>query len=86
MFFGRDIVQAHSAPADACMEIQARQYSAREPAYFHRCTVCGITDRTDPQMDFRYCSKCAGNYGYCMTHLHSHDHVVAPPEKVKAEG
>ncbi len=85
VFFGRDIMQRLRSGRRR-MEIQARQYSTREPAYFHRCTVCGITDRTDPQMDFRYCSKCAGDYGYCMTHLHSHDHVVAPPEKVKAEG
>ncbi len=40
----------------------------------HRCTVCGITERTDPKMEFRYCSKCSGNKEYCMNHLKNHEH------------
>lgn len=42
---------------------------------FHRCTVCGITDLTHPEMDFRYCSKCEGTHGYCTEHLHHHTHI-----------
>jgi len=41
----------------------------------HRCTTCGITDKTDPDMDFRYCPKCNGQHGYCREHIFSHDHV-----------
>jgi hypothetical protein len=44
---------------------------------FHRCTVCGITDRTHPDMEFRYCSKCDGQHGYCREHIRNHEHVVA---------
>jgi hypothetical protein len=58
------------------MALQAQRLATPEPAYFHRCVVCGITDRTDPQMEFRYCSKCAGNCGYCMAHLANHEHVA----------
>lgn len=49
----------------------------------HRCYVCGKTDRTHPQMDFRYCSKCAGDECYCSEHIRSHVHTVAgiPDEK-----
>jgi hypothetical protein len=79
VFFGKDIVQ-RVRTGRRRMEIQARRYATAEPAYYHRCTVCGITDRTNPDMDFRYCSKCAGNHGYCMQHLHSHEHVAAPAE------
>jgi hypothetical protein len=42
---------------------------------FHKCTVCGITEKDNPDMDFRYCSKCAGDYEYCMDHLKNHDHM-----------
>ena len=41
----------------------------------HRCAVCGITDLDDPNMTFRYCSKCAGTYEYCSEHLYTHRHV-----------
>lgn len=40
----------------------------------HRCTTCGKTDLTDPDMEFRYCSKCQGNFEYCMEHIHNHEH------------
>jgi len=53
---------------------QAPQRSAQEP--MHRCTVCGITDLSHPEMDFRYCSKCEGPYGYCRDHLHDHEHII----------
>ena len=41
---------------------------------FHKCVVCGKTELTDPEAEFRYCSKCNGNYEYCMDHLHNHEH------------
>ena len=41
----------------------------------HKCAVCGKTDLTDPQMEFRYCSKCNGYYCYCMDHINNHVHI-----------
>lgn len=41
---------------------------------FHKCAVCGKTELTDPEAEFRYCSSCNGNYEYCMEHLHNHEH------------
>ncbi|MCR4672906.1 MAG: rhomboid family intramembrane serine protease [Lachnospiraceae bacterium] len=41
----------------------------------HRCHVCGRTSLTDPDLEFRYCSKCNGNYEYCQDHLFTHEHV-----------
>ncbi len=43
--------------------------------YLHKCTVCGITDADDPDMEFRYCSKCNGYYCYCMKHINNHTHI-----------
>ncbi|MBO4324305.1 MAG: hypothetical protein J5845_02735 [Lachnospiraceae bacterium] len=42
----------------------------------HRCVVCGRTELDDPELEFRFCSKCEGNYEYCMDHLYTHVHVV----------
>lgn len=41
----------------------------------HKCAICGKTEVSDPDMEFRYCSKCAGSYEYCQTHLFTHTHV-----------
>ena len=41
----------------------------------HRCHVCGRTELDDPNLEFRYCSKCNGNYEYCQDHLFTHEHV-----------
>ena len=40
----------------------------------HKCAICGRTDETDPDMEFRFCSKCNGNYEYCREHLFTHKH------------
>ena len=41
----------------------------------HRCAICGRTEMDDPNLEFRYCSKCNGNYEYCQDHLFTHTHV-----------
>ncbi|QOV20027.1 hypothetical protein INP51_03470 [Blautia liquoris] len=41
----------------------------------HKCAVCGRTEKDDPNLEFRFCSKCKGNYEYCQDHLFTHEHV-----------
>jgi len=41
----------------------------------HKCAVCGRTELDDDTLEFRYCSKCNGNYEYCQDHLFTHEHV-----------
>ena len=41
----------------------------------HTCVTCGITNLTDPEMDFRYCSTCSGQSGYCTEHIRNHEHI-----------
>ena len=41
----------------------------------HKCAICGRTENDDPNLVFRFCSKCAGNYEYCQEHLYTHNHV-----------
>lgn len=42
----------------------------------HRCAVCGRTELDDPNLVFRYCSKCEGDLEYCQDHLYTHQHVT----------
>lgn len=43
--------------------------------YTHKCTVCGRTDVTNPELEFRYCSRCKGYYCYCEEHISNHSHI-----------
>ena len=43
-------------------------------SYKHRCEVCNKTDMDDENLEFRYCSKCNGNYEYCSEHIFDHVH------------
>ena len=43
--------------------------------YTHRCVVCGRTDVADPDLEFRYCSRCSGYHCYCEDHINNHTHV-----------
>ena len=50
----------------------ARTFSANVG---HKCAICGRTSVDHPELTFRFCSKCNGNYEYCNDHLFSHQHV-----------
>lgn len=74
IFFGRDIITRTNTRRISHSNRQ--KFKVVKPTTFtiHRCTVCGITEKDNPDMDFRYCSKCQGDYEYCMDHLKEHEH------------
>lgn len=41
----------------------------------HKCAICGRTEKDGENMEFRFCSKCEGNYEYCQDHLFTHEHI-----------
>jgi hypothetical protein len=41
----------------------------------HKCAICGRTELDGDDLEFRFCSKCDGNYEYCQDHLFTHTHV-----------
>lgn len=60
-------------------QFHAQMREASQPpkqGWRHRCAVCGRTDADDPNLVFRYCSKCEGDYEYCQDHLYTHQHVT----------
>lgn len=54
-------------------EVRTMAGKAGEPR--HRCAICGRTEQDNPNLEFRFCSKCDGNYEYCSDHLFTHEHV-----------
>ncbi len=61
------------------IQFDAGSYEASHAApkahYTHKCTVCGRTDVSNPELEFRYCSKCKGYYCYCQDHINDHVHI-----------
>ena len=75
LFFAREIV-VQLRYGRKQLTRKAERFSQRTDEPFHRCLVCGITDKSHPQMDFRYCQECAGQQGYCREHIRNHEHVT----------
>ncbi len=86
LFFGKDIlnvlpftwgtrsVRKNKAEKRGTIPFPSKADTAKAP-YTHRCTVCGRTDQTDPELEFRYCSKCQGYHCYCSEHISNHTHI-----------
>ncbi len=58
--------------------VQSRQEAEHEGKQVftrHKCAICGKTELDGASLQFRYCSKCDGNYEYCEEHLYTHEHV-----------
>ena len=53
---------------------KAVKQQQQSKGYIHKCSVCGKTDTDYPDMQFRYCSKCAGYHCFCQDHIFSHVH------------
>ena len=54
---------------------QQRRKEANQ-GYRHKCAVCGRTDADSPDLEFRYCSRCAGYHCFCSDHIFSHEHFT----------
>ena len=55
---------------------EAQQRKTREQGYRHKCSVCGRTDASHPDLQFRYCSRCAGYHCFCEEHIFNHIHFT----------
>lgn len=81
VFFFTSRRKVRRGPIQITRQQAAKQQSFRHEAKKsgsitrHKCAVCGRTDETNPELEFRFCSKCNGNYEYCQDHLFTHTHV-----------
>ena len=91
LFFGKDVLnvvplswqnklrklfrKAPKQPKVIQFHVSQQPKKADTPAYTHKCSVCGRTDVSNPELEFRYCSKCNGYYCYCEDHINNHTHI-----------
>ena len=68
---------ATHAPKTGTIPFPGKVQSApkQKESYTHKCTVCGRTDVTNPELEFRYCSRCNGYHCYCEDHISNHTHI-----------
>lgn len=55
-------------------EAQRAQKEMNNRAYNRKCAVCGRTDTSHPELEFRYCSRCVGYHCFCEEHINKHVH------------
>lgn len=61
--------------ADPIQFRPAPNAAPKKEHFNHKCAVCGRTDVTNPELEFRYCSRCQGYHCYCQDHISNHTHV-----------
>lgn len=69
------VVKEKHIPFPKAGSYEASVASVKAP-YTHRCTICGRTDISNPELEFRYCSRCAGYHCYCQDHISNHTHIT----------
>lgn len=57
-------------------EVRRIQYEQKNKPYNRKCDVCGRTDADYPDLEFRYCSRCAGYHCFCIDHINNHVHFT----------
>ncbi len=84
LFFGESLfewagnllgMQRHRHSRNTTNFKKAAKKIQQDRGYMHKCAVCGKTDVSDPELEFRYCSRCQGYYCYCMEHINAHIHI-----------
>ncbi|MDO4977434.1 MAG: hypothetical protein Q4E53_09260 [Eubacteriales bacterium] len=73
-FFGSRNVKRYS-PKEIHRKKVYHQKVKPTKAYRHQCAICKKTELDDPNLEFRYCSKCDGDFEYCNEHLFTHTHI-----------
>jgi len=66
--------QYKTVPFPTAGSYQATVAQPKAP-YSHCCTICGRTDISNPELEFRYCSRCNGYHCYCEDHISNHTHI-----------
>lgn len=67
--------KAKTIPFPSAGSYQATNAKPKAP-YTHKCTICGRTDISNPELEFRYCSRCSGYHCYCSEHISNHEHIA----------
>ena len=88
LFMGKDVLNlipfrwrlrtkpsSQKTPSNGTIPFRPNVTPTKKQDYSHRCTVCGRTDLSNPELEFRYCSRCTGYHCYCEDHISNHTHI-----------
>lgn len=75
LFFGRSLLKRAGVKEPRRSAASSKKDDG-DPA-FHTCAICGVTDKSNRKMEFRYCPDCAGTPCYCIDHINAHEHRAA---------
>lgn len=77
LFFARSNYKQTKMKTGSVIRIKdyKKKIKKTQKDYIHKCEICGITNKDDPNMEFRYCSKCSGKHCYCEKHIFEHIHL-----------
>lgn len=85
IFFGDSLIEAlrgrasgfsTATPARPSTLRRPPKRLSRRPVIFTSAVSAAAPDADYPDLEFRYCSKCAGYRCYCMDHINNHVHVT----------
>lgn len=84
VFFGDDLFSSlrsnkaryNKTSVNFNREKQKIKYEQKNASYTKKCAVCGRTDTDYPDLEFRYCSRCAGYHCFCQDHINNHIHFT----------
>ena len=71
---GKTATKGKTIPFPSAGSYEATTATVKAP-YTHKCTICGRTDVSNPELEFRYCSRCQGFHCYCSEHISNHTHI-----------
>ena len=74
--YRRQRAKHQTSPKTIHFRSAAREHQRKEArqGYRHKCEICGRTDADFPDLQFRYCSRCAGYHCFCQDHIFNHEH------------
>jgi len=73
-YFTKNKIKQRKNTVNFKNEVRRIQYEQRTKPYNRRCEVCGRTDVSHPNLEFRYCSRCQGYHCFCIDHINDHTH------------
>ena len=84
VFFGDDLFSSlrsnkaryNKTTVNFNREKQKIKYEQKNASYTKKCAVCSRTDTDYPDLEFRYCSRCAGYHCFCQDHINNHIHFT----------
>lgn len=77
LFYGtKRAAYEKSRQAEQFRRVYEQRRTQQQSSATKKCAVCGRTPESNPELQFRFCSQCAGYHCFCSDHIFSHVHFT----------